>query len=468
MSQGYSYRLLLGGAALALLAALIPAGSLLASPAGQADPCPATSGNSYQSGAVYQYDLDNPVRPAWNHADKNLALRSYSLTDASRDFVVYGSDDPVQPPQFATLFNPDRTPVFSAVYRANHWNWATSPNPGTQAGPITSPPVTVLGLQTTPGEPLQSPTHGRNLGSPFGTGGAIVIFADADSITLKFTREDSAATGYTMHIDNICVDPNLLALYNTRDNAARNTFYSSTRDNQTDYNLPGLTAGQVFGTARGTEIRVAIVDTGTFQDPRSRDEWWQVRPAPPAIDAPILVSPGSGTDADNPITFSWNPVEGAASYRIRVDDSANFGSPAVNTSVTDTRFTAAGLAAGRLYYWKVQAVNGAGAKSAWSTVWTVQINPAPPPTLIAPDEGAVTGSQPVFTWEPLAGAEKYQIRISTRPDFSSTASKAKIEATSYQPSSPLAGGRLYYWRVRARDTSGVWGEWSETRTFSVP
>ena len=29
--------------------------------------CPTTSGNSYSSGGAYQHDLDNPVRPAWNH-----------------------------------------------------------------------------------------------------------------------------------------------------------------------------------------------------------------------------------------------------------------------------------------------------------------------------------------------------------------------------------------------------------------
>ena len=42
----------------------------------------------------------------------------------------------------------------------------------------------------------------------------LVIFADEDSIALRYTREDSSASaGYTVHIDNICTDPNLLALY---------------------------------------------------------------------------------------------------------------------------------------------------------------------------------------------------------------------------------------------------------------
>jgi hypothetical protein len=238
--------------------------------------CPTTSSRSYSSGIMYQFDNDNPVRPAWNHADKNIDLRGYNSHTASSNFIDYGSGDPFQPPQFATLFSPHRVPNRSA-YRANSWNWANSPNPGSAGGPITDWAVTVLGLQTTAGEELHAPTHGRNIGQDFGMGGSMVIYADADTITLKFTREDSAApgTGYTMHIDNICTDPNLLALYNSLDGTARNT-HSSNRPY--GYQLPGLTVGKVFGTARGNQIRVAIVDSGAFMDPRSCNEWWQVRP----------------------------------------------------------------------------------------------------------------------------------------------------------------------------------------------
>jgi hypothetical protein len=107
----------------------------------------------------------------------------------------------------------------------------------------------------------------------------MVIFADADSITLRYARQDSVApTGYTLHVDNICTDPNLLALYNSLDNVTRNTFMGQ---GAWFYNLPVLPAGQPFGTARGSEIRVAIVDSGAFQDPRSCNEWWQIRPNPP-------------------------------------------------------------------------------------------------------------------------------------------------------------------------------------------
>ncbi len=240
--------------------------------------CPISSGNNYAAGGAAQWDRDNPVRPASGHADKNLGLRGYSSTTAPKTLIDHGSDDPNQPPQFATLFNPNRLPTFSNVYRANNWQWAPSPTPGTAGGPIGDWPVTVLGLATTPGEALRVPASGYDLG---GGMEVIVLFADADSVAFKYTREDSVApNGYLMHIDNICTDPNLLALYTSLNTGARYVFYSA-QDHGVDYNLPNLPAGQVFGTARSGEIRVAIVDSGAFMDPRSCNEWWQVRPGHP-------------------------------------------------------------------------------------------------------------------------------------------------------------------------------------------
>ncbi|MGH2521661.1 MAG: hypothetical protein ACRDH2_04070 [Anaerolineales bacterium] len=238
----------------------------------RAPTCPTSSGNNYAQGPVFQRDTDNPVRPAWNHADKNISLRGYNLnTSESKSLVNVGSDDPTMPPQLRTMFNPDRIPPFSNVYRINNWNWAPSPDPGTRGDEVTNPPVTVLGLQTTPGETLQAPGSGYDIG-----GGAevIVLFADSDTVALKYTRDDSAGpNGYLLHVDNICTDPNLLAKYNSLDNAVRNT-YHGTPDNNLDYDLVTLSEQQAFGTARDSEIRVAIVDSGTTQDPRSCFEFW--------------------------------------------------------------------------------------------------------------------------------------------------------------------------------------------------
>jgi hypothetical protein len=242
--------------------------------------CQGASGQGYVGGAALQFDRDDPVRPAFEHADKNLALRGYSLnTDSGlkRELLDFGSDDPTRPPQMATLFSPARVPALPNFYRVGSWIWGSPPDPGVRGDPVASPPVTALGLQSSPGEALHVPTSGYDIG---GGMEVLLIFADEDSVALRYTREDSSGSpGYTLHVDNICTDPDLLALYESLDapDGPRYVFVPP-RNRPYAYNLPNLPAGQTFGTARDTEIVVAIVDTGTFMDPRSCHEWWQVRP----------------------------------------------------------------------------------------------------------------------------------------------------------------------------------------------
>jgi hypothetical protein len=240
--------------------------------------CPASSTNAYESGTAYQVDQDDPVRPAVEHADKNLALRGYAPNSDSvlkRELVAYDTRAPIQPPQLATLFSPIGVPELAQFYRVHHWQWAPSPEPGTRSDPITAPVVTALGLATNPGEELYVPESGHSLGAGFEV---IVLFADEDSLALRYTRDDSSApSGYTLHIDGLCTDPSLLAVYAALDDPDGPRYeYPNAA-----YDLPILRAGQPIGTARGGELVIAITDSGTFQDPRSCEDWWQVRPGYP-------------------------------------------------------------------------------------------------------------------------------------------------------------------------------------------
>jgi hypothetical protein len=81
-----------------------------------ASACPDNSGNAYQTGPAIQWDSNNPVRLAWNHADKNLALRGYtSNPSAFKGCMNYGSIDRKGPPQLASLFSANRVPAFTGA-----------------------------------------------------------------------------------------------------------------------------------------------------------------------------------------------------------------------------------------------------------------------------------------------------------------------------------------------------------------
>ena len=242
--------------------------------------CPTNSTNGYAAGSAFQYDQDNPVRPAWNHADKNLDLRSFTpISDSNlqRRLVNYGSDDPNQPPQFATLVKPVRVPELNGFYQIGQWIWAPSPDPGWRDSPITQPKVTALGLKLAFGETVYVPSSGYDIG---GGMEVLILYADENSVTLRYTREDSAGSrGYTVFLDHICTDPGLLDLYRNYDNPNGPRYqYVQPEMRPYSYNLPNLPAGEVLGTVIGGELVVAISDSGRFWDPRSCYEWWQIRP----------------------------------------------------------------------------------------------------------------------------------------------------------------------------------------------
>ncbi len=218
--------------------------------------CPPASSAYFDSIPVAGPPSD---RPAAQHADLNLALRGYLPTVADLTLVNYGGGADPAAPQLRSLFADGRIPALVAAYRVYDWDWSCGAA-GCRGPVLTSPLVTLLGMATTPGEPIRIPSRSPEI---YGGGyRALVLFADDRRITLKYTREDNVVAGYTVHVENVCVDRNLLALYRTADSQGRHT-------------LPGLRNGQALGVAAGGAIAVAVRDGGTFMDPRSRKDWWQ-------------------------------------------------------------------------------------------------------------------------------------------------------------------------------------------------
>jgi hypothetical protein len=222
-------------------------------------PCPTTSSAAYELIPVEGPPADHPD---YLHGDLNLALRGYSETTAQLGLVNYSGGTDPNGPQLAGLFGPNRLPGFSTVYQVNGWDWSCGTD-GCPTGPITDWPVTLAGLATTPGEALHIPERSLEI---YGGGyKALVLYAAEQHLTLGYTRRDTVAPGYAVHLEGVCVDPNLLALYQAQVNSAG--WRSSNK-------LPALRNNQPLGTALGSEIQVAIRDKGAFLDPRSAKDWW--------------------------------------------------------------------------------------------------------------------------------------------------------------------------------------------------
>lgn len=219
----------------------------------KSEPCRPIPGASYSTIPTLP---PHPRIPASEHPDLNLAVRGYTVNPyAYLGLVDYGGDTDPRAPRLYGLFHDDRVPDFVRGYRVYDWDWANN----RRGEPIMTFDVTLLGMRTTPKELIHLPYSGYEIYPGYS---ALVLYAEETRITLVYTRKDTIAEGYALHLEDICVDPNLVALYREMNSQGR------------DY-LPALRTKQPFAAARGGEIKVAIRDTGSFMDPRSRKDWWQ-------------------------------------------------------------------------------------------------------------------------------------------------------------------------------------------------
>lgn len=190
------------------------------------------------------------------NADLNLGYRGYAPTNAPLTLVTYGPVTDRSAPQFPAMFADNRVPAFTATYQRFRWDESCDCPVDTY-----SPwPATVVGMKTQKNEAIAAPDSGYDIG---GGKEYMVLYAGDTGITLHVGRTDGL-DGYVVHIEGICVEPDLLALYRRLHADGRGE-------------LPALRARQALGRALDTEIAVAIRDNGHFLDPRSRNDWWQGR-----------------------------------------------------------------------------------------------------------------------------------------------------------------------------------------------
>lgn len=185
-----------------------------------------------------------------------------------------------------------------------------------------------------------------------------------------------------------------------------------------------------------------------------------------APSAPSLSSPSNGSSTcDSTPTFDWSAVSSATSYRIQVDDSSSFSSPAIDTTTANSGYTPSSALPAKTYYWRVNATNSGGA-SSWSATRSVTLKSAPAaPVLTAPANGAVIDdTTPTLNWNAVTGATSYIIQADDSPSFASLEVDASSSGSEFTPATALADG-LYHWRVRGVNACGS-GAWSQ-RSFTI-
>lgn len=223
------------------------------SPTPKLTSCPTTSSQTYQTVRTNSdYTLNEPAE---THPEINLALRGYVEVNEQLGLVHYGGDTDPLALKINSIFADGRKPTVVKTFKVYAWDYA---NHRRSTETENAWPVSLIGLGATLGESLVVPPSGRNISGDFVL---MVLYANESRITFTNSVGDNWTDGYILHVEDICTDPNLIAAYQNANAGGRGS-------------LPALPKGQVFGTARNGEPKVAIRDSGQFMDPRSDKDWW--------------------------------------------------------------------------------------------------------------------------------------------------------------------------------------------------
>ena len=248
-------------------------------------------------------------------------------------------------------------------------------------------------------------------------------------------------------------------------------------------NSPVLGRGDDQFTTRNTRATLKkTIPNGTY--------WWRVRAlqangtpspwsAPRSIvkswtSAPALQSPTHGetmVHPTHPLVLRWSTVPRAAKYIVSIATDPSLGtivSPKAETSGTVYAPRSTLLSPGT-YYWGVTPVDAQGHRGASSPVqsftwtWPTSTNARVDDMFAAPEV-----FDPLFSWDPVAGAARYELEINPSVDFapgSKVCCASPVIGNSYAPT-VVFKDNTYYWRVRALDSTGNPGVWNAGPNFT--
>ncbi len=164
---------------------------------------------------------------------------------------------------------------------------------------------------------------------------------------------------------------------------------------------------------------------------------------------------------EDSVLFVWKPVGGADNYRFQIAKDFLFNNLVFSDSVlTDTTFIFRQLELNVEYFWRVQATNSNGYSCYTVRSFKYIIPPIRAPGLFFPSYSAIGISRtPVLMWTRVQVATSYELQVATDGSFNNLVFHDSTITETYQQIGPLEIDRIYYWRVRSKNSS-------ETSPFS--
>ena len=222
--------------------------------------------------------------------------------------------------------------------------------------------------------------------------------------------------------------------------AAKYEIYRATSQSGT-YSRRSTTTKTTF-TNTNAEVGVqyyykvrAIAKDGTYADSKIVSR---------TCDLPQPVVTASNTASTGYPKLTWEPVEGAVSYKIYRATSKT-GTYTQTKTTTSTTYTNTTAKVGVQYYYKVRAIaENSAANSAYSAICSRTCD-LPRPVVTASNNE--TTGYPRLTWKAVDGAVSYKVYRSTSQD--GTYSLAKTTTGTSYTNSAAKPGNTYYYKVMA-------------------
>jgi hypothetical protein len=213
-------------------------------------------------------------------------------------------------------------------------------------------------------------------------------------------------------------------------------------------------------------------DTALYWRVRANDEvgtglnWSRTESFSRTLPAPTA-APGNPTSGAMIPQLGWNPVQGAVSYDLHVDqpDGTKKDFTVRSTTFTPTEHYGTGI-----WRWKVRA--------NFPTLGSQTVSGGYFPPLdflrrIGPPSGIKairTSTRVLVTWNPDPAAKQYRVEVADNDSFTNPIESSTIDNTAWAPDLTRAGyqrGGRIYWRVALVDAGRDLGAYA-TGSFTMP
>jgi hypothetical protein len=208
--------------------------------------------------------------------------------------------------------------------------------------------------------------------------------------------------------------------------------------------------------------RVRGVDAGGHEGEPSLPQTFQK-----IIPSAQLISPADGVTVTMP-SLEWQPVVGAAYYKVEISAAALFNAVTAYTTY-NTRLIPLQTQPAGTSYWRVTGLDADGHAGATSPARSFYLTTASATSnttlqLLSPAEGEILTSDPTFRWTLVAGAASYSLKIYKDNALNTVYDSISTKYTGYTPyqaglknayADNTPATPSYYWKVEARNSSGV-------------